>query len=414
MSTKVKPLPTFNNEFNLLADDIGRLEIIENYSQDKCLIKEKDGQNDYYNSFILDENTKTRIHCMVSFYPSSKTKKYIPRLIFKKTDLKNEEKYIDNQKPINISFNKSNQSIVFWKFIGFLNSFKEIVDVGEFDHSYQVISKNAYYIEFENKNEKEKVEEIKHLIEKSDLKEKDFKNIVFEHRKGHIKLFYFLIKNKKYKGRKALNIYQEKYKLNGEEAVWHHFLKKNDWILGLNVDIKFIRDLFDEQKVGIENSAGKLSPKSDMLGISDYTSLIELKHSNTKIFKQNKSSKSRTDTWDFTSEFIEGVSQCLGQKFSLEKSFNLKEFTDKNGKRLDKVKHRTIDPKAIFIIGNRKVEFPHDDMEDHIIKSETFERFRRNNRNLEILTYDELFERSYHLVFSEKLNHDWFNKNDLF
>lgn len=81
--------------------------------------------------------------------------------------------------------------------------------------------------------------------------------------------------------------------------------------------------------------------------------------------------------------------------------------------RLDKDKHRTLDSKTVFIIGNRKKEFPHDNNDDHIIKSETFERFRRNIRNLDIITYDELFERAYHLVFSKKIERDWFGKNNI-
>lgn len=46
--------------------------------------------------------------------------------------------------------------------------------------------------------------------------------------------------------------------------------------------------------------------------------------------------------------------------------------------------------------------------EDNLIKSKIFEAFRRNNRNLDIITYDELFERAYHTIFSEKIVHDWF------
>lgn len=404
---------SFDNVFDLVTDDICHLEIKENYNKDMCFIKEKNDDTKYYNSFILDKNSRSRIICSVVFYRSSKTNKYLPRLLFKKTDLNNTQKEIESKKPINISFHDSEQSIIFWKFIGFLNSFKELVDLGDFDKSYQIISKNAYFIEFENKDDKEKIEEIKELIKKSDLKEKDIRSIVFENRRGHIKAFYYLLLNKSIRGTESLKFYENRYQLTGEESVWHHFLKKNDWILGLNVDIKFIRDFYDEQRVGIENSKGRLSPKNDLLGISDYTTLIELKHSNTKIFTKTKSSKSRTNTWDFTIDFIEGISQCLGQKFSFDDSFKIKEFINDEKIRLDKTKHRTLDPKTVFIIGNRKKEFPHDNNDDNIIKSETFERFRRNNRNLDIITYDELFERAYHLVFSKKIEPDWFEKDNI-
>lgn len=402
--------PTFDNIFDLIDESVDQLEIKENHNKDKCLIKNKNTDNIYYNAFILDKNSRTKILCYVTFYRSSQTGKYLPRLTFKKVDLESREREIALTKPIIIAFSKSKQSLMFWKLIGFLNRFKEIVDLGDFDKSFQVITKDTYFIEFKDKNEKQKYEEIKELLKLSELKENDIRSLVFEHRKNNIKAFYYLLTNKLYQNTNAMDGYKAKYSLRGDETVWHHFLKKNDWILGLNVDIKFIRDFYDEQKVGIENSLGKGSPQSDMIGISDYTTLIELKHANTKIFSINKTSKSRSNTWDFSQDFIEGISQCLGQKFSIEKSYERKEFINNSNKRLDKNKYKTLDPKTIFIIGNRKTEFPHTLDNDNIIKSETFERFRRNNRNLEIITFDELFERSYHLVFSKKITEDWYEK----
>lgn len=405
---------TFDNVFNLNEDDLSTLEIKESTHQNNCLIRDKLDTGKYYNKFIIQDNPKTKIICEISFYPSSITSKYLPRLIFKKTDTAVVTKQVDVKKPVIIGFKESEEALAFWKLIGFLNSFKDIVDLGEFEKSFQVVSKNAYFFEFANKGEKEKVEEIKELILKADLKENDIKSITFENRKKTIRAFLYLLKNKFTRGKLSLEYYKDRYNLqDARESVWHYFLKKNDWILGLNVDIKFIRDLYDEQKVGIENSKGSGSPKTDLLGISDYTTLIELKHSETNIFKKEKTSKSRTNTWDFTPDFIEGVSQCLGQKFALDKNYKLKDFTNDDGELIDQSIIRTIDPKTVFIIGIRKREFPHDSIGEHYIKSETFELFRRNNRNIEIITFDELFERAYHIVFSERIKSDWF-ENDKF
>jgi hypothetical protein len=68
-----------------------------------------------------------------------------------------------------------------------------------------------------------------------------------------------------------------------------------------------------------------------------------------------------------------------------------------------------MDPKTVFIIGNRKSEFPHNLENDNYIRSQTFELFRRNIRNVEIITFDELFERAYHTVFGEIIAPDWYN-----
>ena len=159
------------------------------------------------------------------------------------------------------------------------------------------------------------------------------------------------------------------------------------------------------------------------MGLSNYTTLIELKTANTDIFKlrplkekdnkQTKNSHERANTWAFTPAFIEGISQCLGQKSALTDSYHSKKnFIKNNGKRVDTEIQRTLDPKTIFIIGNREKEFTHSTREDdNFIKSETFERYRRNSRNIDIITYDELFERAYHIVFPKKIKENWYDKD---
>jgi hypothetical protein len=303
-----------------VTGDISKIEIKENSDHNNCLIRDKISHSTYYKTFILDENSKTKIVCDIAFYPSSVTSKYLPRLTFKKIDNSGLQKEIEVKKDITIAFQKSEQALVFWKLVGFLNSFKDIVDTGEFDTAFGVYSKNKFIAEFETQTEKQKVEDIKTLIKKSDIKENDIRSILFEKRKQNLKAFLFLLKNQVVKGKSSIDFYRKKYSIpQGDEAVWHHFFKSNDWILGLNIDIKFIREFYDEQKEGTENSKSVGSPKADLLGVSDFTTLIELKHSKTQIFKKEKT-KGRANTWDFTTDFIEGVSQCLGQKFALDRS----------------------------------------------------------------------------------------------
>lgn len=406
------PKSTFDNTFNLIKDDISKIEIKENYDQNNCFIRDKISHATYYKTFILDENSKTKIVCDIVFYPSSVTSKYLPRLTFKKIDNEGFQKEIEVKKDILISFSKSDQALVFWKLICFLNSFKDVVDTGEFDASFGVFSKDKFIAEFETQTEKQKFEDIRTLINRSEIRETDIRSILFEKRKSNLKAFLFLLKNIEVNSRSSIDLYREKYSIpQGDEAIWHHFFKNNDWILGLNVDLKFIREFYDEQKVGNENSKSSGSPKVDLLGVSDFTTLIELKHSRTLIFKREKS-KGRANTWDFSSDFIEGVSQCLGQKFALDRSYKTKDIVSDGGKHLDKNLTLTIDPKSVLIIGNRKLEFPHDLDNEHYKKSQTFELFRRNNRNIDIITFDELFERAYHTVHGDLIKHDWFTDDD--
>lgn len=405
--------PSFNNEFDIASEDILMLELKENANRDNCLIWNKADNNICYSRFILDKNSRTDTICDVAFYKSSTTGKYLPRLTFKKIDKNGDDKKVGSNRSVTIAFTDSKKSIPFWNLIGFLYQYKELVDVGEFEKTYRLAPQAAYWIEFDSKSDKEKVEALKELIIKADLNEDGIRSIVFESRKKQLKGFLYLLKDIHHNGVSSIERYQKKYNLRGEEAVWHHFLKNNNWFLGLNVDLKFIRDFYDEQKVGISDSKGRNAPQSDIFGISHYTSLIELKHPSTKIFKTQKTSKSRANTWDFSSDFIEGISQCLSQKSSIEKSYDTTVFVNESNQRLDKNLHKTVDPHIVFIIGNREKEFPHNNDNDNHVKSETFERFRRNNRNVDIITYDELFERAYFIVFSQQIPNDW-NTNDSF
>lgn len=298
--------------------------------------------------------------------------------------------------------------------INFLNSFKTIVDTGEFEKSFAVMSTD-YANLVSQLSSPEKIKVIVDLIRKGEFSTNDVKSIMFESRKSTIRLFLWLLKNKitSNNGRNTREWYKEKHGLpDACESVWHHFLKNNDWILGLCADLRFIRDFVDEAKVGGEDTDGKGSPKVDMIGISNYTTLIELKTSDTKIFKDVRGGRARANTWEFTSDFISGVSQCLGQKAAFDEIYKTKPVIRDSGEMVSKNMTFNIDVKSIFIVGSRYDEFPHNLHRDNIIKSNTFELFRRNNRNVEIITYDELFERAYHIVFSETIVDNWYEESN--
>ncbi|WP_409028832.1 Shedu anti-phage system protein SduA domain-containing protein [Gracilimonas sediminicola] len=404
---------TFDNEFDLVERDLNEIIIKETYKKDKCIIWDKEDENKAYSSFVLKKNSQSKTLCDISFYKSSDTGKYVPRPTFKRVSLDGKIRKSGSKDKVSVRFTSSSEAYRFWELMGFLSSYKGLVDVGQFKSRYKVIAKDSYISEFRTKSDQQQTEDLKELVKIGELTSTNIKSVLYESRKKDLKGFYYLLMNKDFDGVSTHDKYSDKYGLRpGEEYIWHHFLKNHDWILGLNLDLRFIIDFIDEQKVGIESSKGKNSPQTDLLGITDFTTLVELKHSNTDIFKKNKS-KGRANTWDFTSDFIEGVSQSLGQKFELDKSFEVKDFIDDEGNRLNKTNIHSIDPHTILLIGNKKREFPIDDSNDtNLIKNNTLQRFRRNNRNIDILTYDELFERAYQIVFAEKLSSDWYSLYD--
>lgn len=395
----------FSELFNLKEDDLSNLVIKETNNKDNCYIYNID--NTIIGGFILIDKPSVKTIVNVTFHKSSTENKYLPRLEFRKVNAENIAKKSKGEDVI-IPFRDGEDALSFWKVIQFLQGFKELVDLGDFHSKYQAISFDNYLLEFKSKLQSERIKELVSLAENTSLSNDDLKEIIQSQRKNTIHWFYALLKNLSNKeGVNIFNSYRTKHSISkqGDEEVWHHFLKSNEWIIGLNVELKFIRDLLSEQKVGIENSKGTGSPKVDLLGISYFTSLIELKTSDTKIFKPEKTSKSRSNTWDFSNDFIEAYSQVLAQRTSLTER---KSILDEEGNILDNEIHRILDPKAILLIGNRSEEFPHNRNNENNIKTDCFERLRRDTKNVEILTYDELFERAFHIVYTTKLPKEWY------
>lgn len=403
MSTNENISP-FENLFNIKKDDIKTLLIKENSAKNNCYLQDTNGV--LYNGFIVYETKTTKTLCKVAFYKSRDSNNYLPRLEFRKTNNNGVVKK-PLKEDIIIKFSDSEEVKNFWILVNFLDGFKELVDTGDFQKKYKAISFESYIHEFKNKTEQEKVSELIQLTENTKLSNDDLKTILKNHRKKAVFGFYCFLKEYDLKGKNPFDYYRENRCIiqKGEEVIWHHFLKENDWIIGLNVDIKFIRDLLLEQKIGDENSKGSGSPKVDFIGVSYFTTLIELKTSKTKIFKENKTSSSRSNTWDFSTEFIEAYSQTLAQRTEINSGKNI---IDESGLILDTKKNRVLDPKSVLIIGNRNIEFPHNRKLENEYKTDCFERLRRDIRNIEIITYDELFERAFHIVYDSKLPDNWF------
>ena len=137
---------------------------------------------------------------------------------------------------------------------------------------------------------------------------------------------------------------------------------------------------------------GSIIESDFLLGSTDFTVLVELKRPDTPLFE---TLKNRSRSWKLSKYLVEAVSQILAQKASWEIKATQNCYNSKG----DLIQQGTCDPKCILISGSRE-QF-NDNSRDQDIKFRTFELFRRNSRNIEILTYDELYERAYYIVNQE-------------
>ena len=140
--------------------------------------------------------------------------------------------------------------------------------------------------------------------------------------------------------------------------------------------------------------AGKEGVKVDfLLGSQNFTTLVELKKPDTPLFKNIQSGKNRSRSWKLSDDFVDAISQILAQKAEWQLKSRSNELYDLDVKLISQ---QTVDPLTILIIGNTN-QFQGDTL-DCKIKAETFENFRRNQKNIQILTYDELYNRAKFIV----------------
>ena len=175
-----------------------------------------------------------------------------------------------------------------------------------------------------------------------------------------------------------------------KEAQWQSFFEQNDWIFGYGLKYKFLRILQREANVSRTDLNGGNAVISDfLLADKRFTKLVELKTPMTNLFENRKN---RSDSWRLSTDLTDAVSQILSQKANWELESADANYTAK-GQRNIEVTH---DVECILIIGQFSNIKGSD--RERAIKLKTLELYRRNLRNIEILLYDELYERVRFIV----------------
>ena len=181
---------------------------------------------------------------------------------------------------------------------------------------------------------------------------------------------------------------------NISEPKWQDFFYDNQWIFGYGLQYKFQGILQKEFHASNTNINGSGAVISDfLLADSRFTTFVELKRPDTPLYK---GVGNRSNAWSLSNELLYAVSQILEQKASGQIKMEKEELYDDCG---NVITQRPIDPKVILIIGMWN-EIENDNSQTQRIKERTFELFRRDSRNIDIITYDELYDRAKFIVES--------------
>ena len=171
------------------------------------------------------------------------------------------------------------------------------------------------------------------------------------------------------------------------ENEWQIFFEKNTWIFGYGLRYQILHIIQSQPNYGGSNITGSGGQRGDFLtnteAVSKYTCLVEIKKPTANLLQNTQY---RNGAWGISNELAEAVSQIqvnCAQWEIYDSRF------EQNRERLSNT--ITVSPKGIVVIGNTSEL-------NCWNKQNSFERFRREIRNPEIITYDELYERTRFIV----------------
>jgi len=191
----------------------------------------------------------------------------------------------------------------------------------------------------------------------------------------------------------ALKEFHESISQDKAEGYWQNFFETHPWIFGYGLKYQFLKPATDGQPYyGAKNIQGIGGQEGDYLQTTEaavrFTVLVEIKKPQTHLIKDEY----RNGSWRISDEITGGIAQLQNNCRTWDMSGSRQE---ENREILKDV--YTVEPKAILVIGNSR------ELDNHA-KRTSFELFRRNLHNPDLLTFDELYERAKFIVENNEIH----------
>ncbi len=175
-----------------------------------------------------------------------------------------------------------------------------------------------------------------------------------------------------------------------KEQEWQSFFEEHDWILGGVYEIQFLGKLTGQPTIAGANVFGLSEKKSDFLLCSQghvrFTAIAEIKKPQTDLLKPTPY---RQGVYHPSEELNGGLAQLRTymRKWQVEGSR-----TEANKDLLEGQGIYTIQPRGVLIVGRL------DQIKESREKRDAFELFRQNQKDVHIVTFDEVYYRAQHLL----------------
>lgn len=175
------------------------------------------------------------------------------------------------------------------------------------------------------------------------------------------------------------NLMEQQSETKTLEKKWQAFLKKHSWIFSYIFSFPIIL-LEDEAYVGGKNLSNKDGKVTDFIvknNLTDNVAFIEIKTHKTELLKKGTAYRG-TDVFAMSSDLSGGVTQVLNQRDNFQKHFATHKMNSDEA-------FESFNSKCVVLMGSLG------DLDKKQVPS--FELFRSNSKDVEIITFDELLSR---------------------
>jgi hypothetical protein len=176
-----------------------------------------------------------------------------------------------------------------------------------------------------------------------------------------------------------------------DEGAWQVFFERNTWIFGAGLAYQFLSPLQAQPNYGGTAVTGRGAQRGDYMlatGASvRFSVLVEIKRPDAELVDDEY----RNGVYELGADVTGGVSQLQVncRTWAVEGAR-----TEANVELMREAGVETVQPKGILVVGStEQLDSPE--------KVRTFELFRQNLSNPEIVTFDELLERARYLAGAE-------------
>ena len=199
-----------------------------------------------------------------------------------------------------------------------------------------------------------------------------------------------------------------KIKLNiSDERVWQQFFEKNPWIFGYGLGYIFMSNL-DGKKLeqvvkGFDlNSFGKRSDGvMKSMGAISNLCFVEIKTHKTELLEKQEY---RTGCWSQSKELCGGITQVrITVDEALRNISGELRIEDEDG-NLTGEELYNYKPKSYLVVGSLKQLRGERGVNKNKLRS--FELFRNNQKDIDIITFDELYERARFIVYNNQIQNE--------